>query len=91
VGRGGRLRLETLSAGDVLGWSWLVEPYRWLFDSRALTPVRVLVLNGLCLREHCQADHEFGYQLLLRIAQVIEHRLQATRLQLIDIYQPKKS
>lgn len=91
VGKRGNLRLETLSAGDVLGWSWLMEPYKWLFDSRALTPVEVVVLNAMCLREHCRADHELGYQLLLRIARVIEHRLQATRLQLLDVHQSEKT
>ena len=91
VGKRGNLRLETLNAGDVLGWSWLMEPYEWLFDSRALTPLEVVVLDGECLREHCGADHELGYQLLLRIARVIEHRLQATRLQLLDVHQPKRT
>jgi len=90
VGERGSLRLETLHAGDVLGWSWLIEPHRWLFDSRALTPVQVVVLDGRCLLEHSRADHELGYQLLLRLARVIEHRLQATRLQLLDVHQPEK-
>ena len=86
----GRLRLETLNSGDVLGWSWLLEPYQWLFDSRALTPVQAIVVNGACLRDHCRTDHELGYELLLRVARVMEHRLLATRLQLLDVYQPKR-
>jgi CRP-like cAMP-binding protein len=91
VGERGRLRLETLNSGDVLGWSWLMEPYQWLFDSRALTTVQVVVLNGACLRDYCRVDHELGYELLLRLARVIEHRLQATRLQLLDVHQPKRT
>jgi CRP/FNR family transcriptional regulator, cyclic AMP receptor protein len=91
VGKQGSLRLETLHGGDVLGWSWLVEPYEWHFDSRALTPVWVVALNGACLRDHARADHELGYELLLRIARVIEHRLQSTRLHLIDVHQPRKT
>jgi CRP-like cAMP-binding protein len=91
VGKDGKLRLETLNAGDVVGWSWLMEPYRWHFDSRALTPVQVVVLDGSCLREHCRADHELGYQLLLRIGRLIERRLQMTRLQLLDVHQPKRN
>jgi CRP-like cAMP-binding protein len=88
--RGG-LRLETLREGGVLGWSWMMEPYRWLFDSRALTPVHVVILNGKCLRDKCDADHELGYELLLRVARLIEQRLQLTRLQLLDVHQPKKT
>ncbi len=87
VDKGGRLRLETLDGPEVLGWSWLVEPYEWAFDSRALTPVQVVALNGACLRDFCRADHELGYELLMRVARVIEHRLQSTRLQLLDVHQ----
>lgn len=87
----GRLQLETLHGGDVLGWSWLVEPYQWQFDSRTLSPVEAVVLDGTCLREHCRRDHLLGYELLLRVARVIEQRLHATRLQLLDIYQPRGS
>ena len=59
--RGG-LRLETLHEGDVLGWSWLVEPYRWHFDARAVSQVRALALDGKCLRQKCETDHELGYR-----------------------------
>jgi CRP-like cAMP-binding protein len=91
VGKRGKLRIETLGGGDVLGWSWLVEPHRWLFDCRAQTQVHVVVFDGVKLRDHCRADHELGYELLLRIARVIEHRLQTTRLQLLDTHQPNRT
>ena len=31
----GTVVVDTADAGDVLGWSWLVPPYVWLFDARA--------------------------------------------------------
>ena len=34
----GPVMIETLEAGEVVGWSWLFPPYRWHFDARALSP-----------------------------------------------------
>jgi CRP/FNR family transcriptional regulator, cyclic AMP receptor protein len=82
----GALIIETLHRGDVVGWSWLFEPYRWQFDAHAQEPTRVVGFDGACLRAKCEADHELGYQLMRRFAASITERLQATRLQLLDVY-----
>jgi CRP-like cAMP-binding protein len=78
--------VETLHSGDLLGWSWLFPPYRWSFDARAVEPVRAIAFDGACLRGKCEADHDLGYELMKRMAQVIIERLQATRLRLLDVY-----
>lgn len=77
---------QTLGAGEILGWSWLVPPYQWMFDARALVPTRAITLDGKCLRGKCEADHDLGYELLKRIAHILWERLQAARLQLLDAY-----
>ena len=82
----GALTIETLHDGDLLGWSWLVPPYRTMFDARALTQTRTVSFDGSCLRGKCQQDHELGYELLTRFVAVIVERLQATRLRLLDVY-----
>lgn len=82
----GTITIQTLDAGDILGWSWLVPPYRWHFDARAVEPVRAIALDGECLRRKCEEDHDLGYELLKRFAEIITQRLQATRLQLLDVY-----
>jgi len=82
----GGLTLNTLGEGDILGWSWLVPPHRWHFDARAVEPVRAIALDGRCLRTKCEQDHELGYQLLKRFSTLIEERLEAARLQLLDVY-----
>ena len=84
-GRGAAL-LMTLHDEDVLGWSWLFAPYRWHFDARALQPVRALAFDGACLRQKSMDDHDLGYELMRRFAEVIVSRLQATRMQLLDVY-----
>ena len=82
----GAVTIETIEAGDVLGWSWLFPPYRWHFDARALSIVRATVFDALCLRQKCESDAELGYALMGRFAQVLIERLQWTRFRLLDVY-----
>ena len=82
----GSMVIETIEAGEVLGWSWLFAPYRWHFDARALTVVRASAFDGACLREKCDRDPALGYELMSRFAQVAIERLQWTRLRLLDVY-----
>ncbi len=80
-------RIMTLDEHDVLGWSWLFPPHRWFFDARALEMTRALALDGKCLRAKCEADHHLGYELMKRFSALVVERLQATRMQMIDIYE----
>jgi CRP-like cAMP-binding protein len=82
----GAVMIETIEAGEVIGWSWLFEPYRWHFDARALTTVRATAFDGACLRGKCESDPALGYALMSRFAQVLIERLQWTRLRLLDLY-----
>jgi len=89
----GPVIVQSLGEGEVLGWSWMMPPYRWRFDARAVELTRAIALDGRCLRERSEEDHDLGFQLMKRAAQVMEERFQATRLQLLDIYgrvAPKK-
>ena len=78
--------LDTVEGGDVVGWSWLVPPYRWFFDARATDEVSAVEIDGRCLREKCDADAELGYALMQRVVQVMYHRLQSARVRLLDLY-----
>ncbi|MCL4863720.1 MAG: cyclic nucleotide-binding domain-containing protein [Caldilineaceae bacterium] len=82
----GPLTIQTLGAGEVLGWSWLFLPYRWHFDAYADESTRAIAFDGQCLRQKCEEDHDLGYAFMQRFAQMIMQRLQATRLQLLDLY-----
>ena len=82
----GPVTLETLEPGELLGWSWLVPPYRSAFGARALEDVHVIVLDGACLRGKCDDDKELGYELMKRFAQVMIDRLQHARVRLLDVY-----
>jgi len=80
------IMLATLGEGEILGWSWLLPPYQWRFHAHALEKVRAIALDGKCLRSKCEQNHDLGYEILKRFAQIMEQRLEATRLQLLDVY-----
>ncbi|MBI1180978.1 MAG: cyclic nucleotide-binding domain-containing protein [Alphaproteobacteria bacterium] len=77
---------QTLGPGEVVGVSWLVPPYRWSYDARALEPVRAVGLDAACLRRKCDADHHLGYAMMTRFVPLLVGRLQATRMQILDVY-----
>jgi CRP-like cAMP-binding protein len=82
----GPVTLQTIGEGDALGWAWLIPPHRWHSDARVVIPTRAIALDGTCLRGKCEEDKALGYELMKRFAHVMEQRLQATRLQLLDLY-----
>ena len=83
----GPITVQSLGEGEVLGWSWLVPPYRWMFDARSTELTQAIALDGKCLRNKSEQDHDLGYELLKRFAQIMEERLNATRLQLLNVYE----
>jgi len=82
----GALTFLTLNEGDIVGVSWLVPPYRWTDDARALGLVRAISIDAACLRRKCEADHDLGYEMMKRFVPVLVERLEATRLQILDVY-----
>jgi len=82
----GPVTFQTLAPGEIVGVSWLVPPYRWTYDARALTLVRAIAMDAACLRQKCEADHDLGYELMKRFMPVLIQRLEATRLQILDVY-----
>ncbi|MBU1470861.1 MAG: cyclic nucleotide-binding domain-containing protein [candidate division Zixibacteria bacterium] len=82
----GALIIRTRHEGEVLGWSWMIPPYRWHFDARVSELTRVIAMDGKCLRDKCDHDHDLGYEIMKRFSLIIAERLEATRLQLMDVY-----
>ena len=83
-----RQTIQTIGEDEVLGWSWLFPPYAWHFDARALDPTRAVALDAACLRGKCEEDPALGYLLMQRVSVIMLERLQAARLQLLDLYGP---
>jgi CRP/FNR family transcriptional regulator, cyclic AMP receptor protein len=79
-------RFATLGEQEVLGWAWLIPPYRWLVDARALEVTRLLRFDGTCLRRKCDDDPRLGYDLMQRFARVLVEQFGHLQLQLMDVY-----
>jgi CRP-like cAMP-binding protein len=85
---GHTFRVQTLHAGDELGWSAILMGRGKHFQARALQPVHALAFDGAALLEACRDDTSFGFALMYRMVGVVSERLQATRLQVLDMYSP---
>lgn len=83
----GEIVLQTIHSGEIVGWSWLFQPYRWHFSGRAATELRILAFDAACLRQKCDSDTGFGYEFMKRFSRIMMERLQASQLRLIDLYQ----
>ena len=82
----GPLVIETIGPGQLVGWSWIFPPHRWVYDVEVLEAAHVIAIDAGCLRAKCDADPAFGYRVMQRFAQVVAERLAATRLRLLDLY-----
>jgi CRP-like cAMP-binding protein len=78
--------IETIGAGDLLGWSWMFAPYVWHFTARAVESTSAIFFYGTILREYCERDHTLGYELFKRMSAVMMKRLQAARTKMLAIH-----
>jgi|GEM_PF-405161 len=78
--------IDTIGAGDLLGWSWIFPPYVWHFTARAAEPVAAIFFYGTILREYCERDHSLGYELFKRMGAVMIKRLQAAREKMVAVH-----
>jgi CRP-like cAMP-binding protein len=82
----GAITFQTLREGEIVGVSWLIPPYRWVFSAKALDRVRAIAMDANCLRGKCEDDHDLGYEMMKRFMPILLERLHATRIQILDVY-----
>jgi CRP/FNR family cyclic AMP-dependent transcriptional regulator len=82
----GTMTFQTLNPDEIVGASWVVPPYRWTHDARALELTRAIAMDARCLRGKCEQDHDLGYELMKRFVPVLSERLHRTRMQMLDVY-----
>ena len=78
--------VDTVPAGDLVGLAWLVAPYRWDLDARAVEPVNAVAFDATCLRTKCDNDPRVGYLLMERVASAMHERIRSARIRLLDVY-----
>lgn len=85
---GPSLEIQRLGQGQILGWSWLIPPYRWTFQARAEEDTEILAFDGAAILAHCEEDPVFGYALLKRFSGLMSERLEAARRRMMDEWNP---
>lgn len=86
--QGPALDLRELGSGDILGWSWLIPPYKWHFQARAEEPAQVLEFDGEAVLERCEKDADFGYDLFKRFSGLMSERLASAREKMMSEWSP---
>jgi len=82
----GMVTIHPLGPGEALGWSWLFPPQQWHFTASATQPTELIAFDADNLRQKMDENRDFGNDLVTRVARILLQRLQATRMQLIDLY-----
>lgn len=78
--------IQTVGPGRELGWSWLVSPYTEHFTVRSLTEIQAIFFYGTRLRAQCEENHDLGYEMMKRMADVMAHRLEAASQELLELH-----
>ena len=82
----GPLTFLTVKSGEILGLSWLVPPYRWSYDARAVETTRTIAFECACLRDKCESQPHVGYAMLKRFVPPLIDRLEMARIQSANVY-----
>ena len=85
---GPTLEIQTLGKDQVLGWSWLISPYQWNFQTKAEEDSELLQFDGTAILERCEQEPKFGYELLKKFAGLMSVRLNAARQKMMDEWNP---
>ena len=85
---GPTLEIQTVDEDQVLGWSWLISPYRWNFQTKAEEDSELLQFDGVAILARCEQEPKFGYELLKKFAGLMSVRLNAARQKMMDEWNP---
>jgi CRP-like cAMP-binding protein len=86
----GQVSILTVKPGQLLGWSSLFPPKKKTAGAQTLVPTKAIAINAAQLNELCRSDHDIGFEIMSRVAQVISNRLSAARDLLLDMFEPSK-
>jgi len=85
---GPSLVVQSLGPDKLLGWSWLIPPYKWSFQARAEEDCEVLEFDGKAILDRCESEPRFGYEILKRFSSLMSERLEAARTKMMEEWNP---
>lgn len=86
--QGPNLEVQSIGPGGLLGWSWLIPPYRWNFRARAVEASELVEVDGEAIRARCEQDRRLGYELMKRFAALMSDRMAHARRKMMDEWNP---
>jgi len=75
--------IGTVGIGAILGWSWLLPPYRWEFGAVCVSEVKAIEFCAPAVRACCAADPALAHELTRRLLTVVAQRVRGTRATLV--------
>jgi CRP/FNR family transcriptional regulator, cyclic AMP receptor protein len=85
---GPSLEIQTLRKDQVLGWSWLISPYKWNFQAMPEEDSELLMFDGTAILARCDQEPKFGYELLKKFTVLMSKRLDVARQKMMDEWNP---
>ena len=85
---GPTLEIQAVDEDQVLGWSWLISPYKWHFQTKAEEDTELLQFDGAALLARCEQEPKFGYELLKKFAELMSVRLTSASQKMMDEWNP---
>lgn len=85
---GPTLQVQRLAPVRVLGWSWLLPPFKWSFNARTVSESRLLEFDGRAVLAQCEQDPAFGYEVIKRFSGLMAERLDAAHRKMMDQWSP---
>ena len=85
---GPNLEVQSIGPDSLLGWSWLIPPYKWQFRARAVEASELVEVDGAAIRAHCDQDPRLGYELMKRFAGLMSERMAHARRKMMDEWNP---
>ena len=85
---GPTLEIQSVGKDQVLGWSWLIAPYKWHFQTKAEEDTELLQFDGTALLARCEQEPKFGYELLKKFAELMSVRLTSASQKMMDEWNP---
>ncbi len=79
-GERGLTRVDRLGAGEIVGCSALVPPYKHTSTTRSLIEIDVLIIDAIALRELIQEDYSLGFYIQQHIMRLLMERISNLRL-----------
>ena len=82
------LVIQTVDEDQVLGWSWLISPYQWNFQTKAEDDSELLQFDGAVILAQCEQDPKLGFELVKKFAALMSVGLNAARQKMMNEWNP---